>query len=207
MQPPRGVATSFLLFGIILLISQFSFSQGGTVTTAPFQKVEVIVPYVLATTTTEADVLAATLATAVRDTTICCGKDSDLHDAVYAADARSLSRVGERLRGKYRHSDGSAFSLADKYWPGYAVRAEDIIASLSAQRPLIIRWDDRLCVLYGAVFDLNKYQDGTEVRVVRKFLLIDTRYAGDKRYVEFDRQKDDFGKMTEFLSLTIEDED
>ncbi len=207
MQLPRGVATSFLLFGIILLTSQSSFGQGETVVTAPFQKVEVVVPYVLATTTTEADVLAATVATAVRDKEICCGKNSVLHDAVYAADTRSLSRVGEKLRGKYRQGDGSYFSLRDKYWPGYAVRAEDIIASLSAQRPLVIRWDDRLCVLYGAVFDLNKFQSGTEVRVVRKLLLIDPRYAGDKRYVEFDRQKDDFGKLTEFLSLAIEDDE
>lgn len=189
--------------GIFLLCVCSEAQDSDSVYTTPNQQVQAPVGSAVAESSGDSDVLAASVASVFGDKSICCGKGSALEDAVASADAGSLRKVGEKLSGKHYLPNGSAITIVDDYWSGSSVRAEDILASLMAQHPLIIDWDGHLYVLYGAVFDLNKHQSGMEERVIRSLLLVDTRYSGAKRYVTFDRQKDDFGKVDGVLSLSV----
>ena len=173
------------------------------ISTIPNQRVTVDVASYVATPDDPLDALQTTVATVLRDPTICCGKGSSLYARLSAADAASLPRVGERLRGKHSFPYGSAFTIEDHYWPRESVRAEDIIASLMQKRPLLMDWDGHIYALYGAVFDLNKHSSGIEERVVRSFLLLDTRYSDGRRFVKFDRQKDSWQKVRGFLEFKI----
>ena len=83
------------------------------------------------------------------------------------------------------------------------MKAEDIISSLMTQHPLLMDWNGHLYVLYGAVFDEYGYFSGPTVRVIRTLLLVDTRFSDRRRYVSFDRQTDDWAKVSELLALTV----
>jgi hypothetical protein len=78
------------------------------------------------------------------------------------------------------------------------VNAEDIIGPLMAQHPLLMDWNRPLYVLYGVVFDEYRYQGGT-VHAIHTLLLVDTRLSDRQRYVSFNRQTDDWGKVTGLL--------
>jgi len=82
------------------------------------------------------------------------------------------------------------------------VTAEEIIATLQAQRPLLMDWNGHLYVLYGVMYDENLCTDGSQ-HSIQKLLLVDTRFADHRRYVSFDRQTDDWGKVNGLLALTI----
>jgi uncharacterized membrane-anchored protein len=56
--------------------------------------------------------------------------------------------------------------------------------------------------MYGAVLDEYKYYSGTNVHVIRTLLLVDTRFSDQRRYVSFNRQTDDWGRVTGLLALT-----
>jgi len=112
-------------------------------------------PTVVADSTSESAVLAASVATAVMERDVCCGRNSALEDQV--GTKLSLRALGERLRGKHYLDNGSPILVADQYWSGASVNAENIIGSLMAQRPLLMDWNGHLYVLYGAVFDDYRY--------------------------------------------------
>ena len=158
-------------------------------------------PTVVADSTSESAVLAASVATAVMERDVCCGRNSALEDQV--GTKLSLRALGERLRGKHYLDNGSPILVADQYWSGASVNAENIIGSLMAQRPLLMDWNGHLYVLYGAVFDDYRYYSGADVHVIHTLLLVDTRFSDDRRYVTFNRQTDDWGKVTGLLALTI----
>jgi hypothetical protein len=174
-----------------------------TISTIPNQRVTVDVPSYVANSADPLDVLQYTVATVLRDPTICCGKGSALYARLSATDAESLPRVADRLRGKHNLPGGVPIVIEDHYWPRESVHAEDIIASLMQKRPLLMDWDGHIYALYGAVFDLNKRSSGYEERVVRSFLLLDTRHSDGRRFVKFDRQKDSWQKVRGFLDLKV----
>ena len=174
-----------------------------TISTIPNQRVTVEVPSYVANAADPLDVLQYTVATVLRDPTICCGKGSALYARLSPMDAGSLPRVAERLRGKHTLPGGSLVVIEDRYWPRESIRAEDIIASLMLKRALLLDWDGHIYALYGAVFDLNKHSSGMEERVVRSFLLLDTRYSDGRRFVKFDRQKDSWQKVRGLLEFRI----
>ncbi|MFI5117764.1 MAG: hypothetical protein ACHP8B_13820, partial [Terriglobales bacterium] len=116
---------------------------------------------------------------------------------------RPLMQLGGRLRGKHYLDSGLSIVVTDQYWPGASVNAEDIISSLMAQRPLLMDWNGRLYVMYGAVFDEYRSYCSPNMHVIRTLLLVDTRFSDRRRYVSFDRQTDDWGKVTGLLALAI----
>ena len=170
-------------------------------------------PSTVAASTSESDVVVASVATAVMERDVCCGRNSALEDQVVAASASteklSLRELGERLRGKHYLDNGTAISVADQYWPAApteqnSVKPGDIISSLMAQRPLLMNWDGHLYVLHGVVFDeCNDSYTGYAFSAIRTLLLVDTRFSGRRRYVSFNRQTDDWGKVTGLLALAI----
>ena len=174
-----------------------------TISTIPNQRVTADVPTYISTSADPLETLEATVATVLRDPTICCGKGSSLYARLLPMDARSLPRVAERLRGKHSFPYGSAFTIEDRYWPRESVHAEDILASLMQKRPLLMDWDGHIYALYGTVFDLNKHSSGVEERIVRSFLLLDTRYSDGRRFVRFDREKDSWQKVRGFLEFKV----
>jgi len=170
-------------------------------------------PSTVAASTSKSDVLVASVATAVMNPDICCGRRSALEDQILAATAStgkiSLKELGEKLRGKHYLDDGSSIFVADQFSPAVQtdpnrVGPRDIISSLMSQRPLLMNWAGHLYVLYGVVFDECLDSDnGYDFPAIRTLLLIDTRFSGPRRYVSFNRQTDDWGKVTGFLALAI----
>jgi hypothetical protein len=170
----------------------------------PNQEVRVVaLPSAVAASPSEADVLTANVATAMLERDVCCGRNSALEDRIPSAKGLSLRELGEKLRGKAYLDDGSPILVADQYWSGASIRADDIISSLMAQHPLLMNWNDQPYVLYGAVFDEYRYyESGYRVHVIRTLLLVDTRFSDRRRYVSFNRQTDDWGKVTGVLALS-----
>ena len=184
-------------------ITASSQADGGAYVFHPNQEVRVAsLPSVSTSSTSGSGVLAASVATAVLEQDVCCGRNSALEDKLSSAKGLSLKELGEKLRGRAYLNDGSPIFVADQYWSGASVNAEDIIGSLMAQHPLLMDWNRHLYVLYGVVFDEYRYQSGT-VHAIHTLLLVDTRFSDRQRYVSFNRQTDDWGKVTGFLSLAI----
>lgn len=135
---------------------------------------------------------------------MCCGRNSALEDRIPSATGLALRELGEKLRGRAYLDDGSPILVADQYWSGASIRADDIISSLIAQHPLLMDWSGHLYVLYGAVFDEYRYyESGNRVHVIRTLSLVDTRFSDGRRYVSFNRQTDDLGKVTGLLALAV----
>ncbi len=169
------------------------------------QEVRVVaLPSAVAASPSEGDVLTASVATTMLERDVCCGRNSALEDRIPSTKGSSLRELGEKLRGSAYLDNGSPIVVADQYWSGTSVTAEDIISSLMAQHPLLMDWSGHLYVLYGAVFDEYRYYDsGTRVHVIRTLSLADTRFSDGRRYVSFNRQTDDLGKVTGLLALAV----
>lgn len=170
----------------------------------PHQEIKVApLPSIMADSRAEADVVSASVATALMDPEICCGRNSALEDQVGSISRLSLKELGAKVRGKHYLGDGSPVVIKDDYWPAASVNVEQIVGTLQAQRPLLMTWNGHTYVVYGAVFNEYVYDSGVNAHVIEKLLLLDTRFDGDRRYVTFDRQTDDWGNVTGLLSLTV----
>lgn len=170
----------------------------------PNQEVQVAsLPSVIAASRSKSDVMEASVATAVIDPDVCCGRNSALVDRVESANGRSLMLLGEKVRGKHYLDSGLSIVVTEQYWPVGSVHPENIISFLMAQHPLLMVWSGHLYVVHGALFDEWRYYSGARTYVIKKLLLLDTRFSDARRYVSFDRQTDDWGKVTELLALTI----
>jgi hypothetical protein len=201
------VKLRLLLPALLLAISSCVNTSAQDVSTAyvfhPDQEVRVVsLPSIVAASKSDSDVMVASLATAVMEQDVCCGRKSALEDLA-PSDGKSLKELGEKLRGKHYLDSGETILVTDQYWPGAAVNPEGIIGSLMAQRPLLMDWDGHLYVVYGALFDEYRYYDGRITWVIKKLSLIDTRFSDKRRYISFDRQTDDWSKVSGLLALTI----
>jgi len=170
----------------------------------PNQVIQVAsLPSVVADSTADADVLTASVASAVMDPDVCCDRKSALVDQLGSVTTSSLQAVGEELRGKHYLDSGASIVISDQFWAGAAIHAEEIIATLAAQRPLMMVWKGHLYVVSGAIFDEYLYYSGANMCVIHKLLLVDTRFSGKRRHVTFDRQTDDWSNVSGLLSLAI----
>ena len=160
-------------------------------------------PTIVADSSADSDVVAASVASAVNSPDVCCGRNSALIDQVTSISGFSLKDLGRKLRSKHYFDRGLSFTVTDQYWPGSSVNAEAIIGTLTAQHPLLTVWNGHLYVMYGAVFGEYLYNDGSSMHVIQKLLMVDTRFSDDRRYVSFDRQTDDWNKVTGLLSLAV----
>jgi hypothetical protein len=197
--------SAFLLIVISCAVNASSQDMpGGWVLTRPNQEVRVEpLPSIVADSKSASDVMLADVAIAVMDPNVCCGRKSALEDQADLPEGASLKELGEKLRGKHYLDSGEKIVVADYYWSGASVNAESIVNSLVEQNPLLMDWNGHLYVVYGAEFDEYAYSSGGIADVIQKLLLVDSRYAGKRRYLSFDRQTDDWGKVTGVLELTI----
>jgi len=193
-----------LIIIISCCVNAYSQPEGSSYVFHPNQEVQVAsLPSAVAASTSESAVLAASLATALMEPEVCCGRNSALEDRIPSAKGLSLKELGERLRGKHYLEDGLSILVADQYWPGASVKAEDILGSLMAQHPLLMDWNGHLYVLYGAVFDEYVSYSGSNYHVIHTLLLVDARFSDRRRYVTFHRETDDWAKVSGLLALTI----
>ena len=159
-------------------------------------------PTVAADSSSKSAAFAASIATELMERDVCCGRNSALEDQVTGAKGLSLKELGEKLRGKHYLDDGLPIFITDQYWSGVSVNPEAIIGTLKAQRPLLMDWNGRLYVLYGVVYDENLCTDGA-LHSIHTLLLVDARFSDHRRYVTFDRQTDDWGKVSGLLALAV----
>lgn len=193
------------LFGLlaILAISASAQANQGYVL-HPNQEVRIApLPTVVAGSSSEPDVVAASLAIAMGDPAVCCDRNSALADQLGSVTTFSLKELGEKLHGKRYLNSGSAIIVTDQYWPASAVTPEDIVGTLLAHHVLLAIWNGHLYVVYGAVFNEYIYDSGVRMRNIQKLLLLDARFDDDRRYLTFNRQTDDWSKVGGLLFVTI----
>jgi len=211
---PHFPALPLLLIVIMASGCVNANSQTCAYVVSPNQELRIAaLPPVVAASTSDFAVMKASIATAVLDPNVCCGRNSALGDQVVSARGASLRDLGGKLRGKHYLDNGTSIFVADQYWPAApieqnSVKAGDIITSLLAQRPLLMNWDGHLYVVYGAIYDVcaagsPDYPSYGNFPAIRTLLLVDTRFSDRRRYVSFNRQTNDWGKVTGFLALAI----
>jgi hypothetical protein len=144
----------------------------------------------------------AALETIFHEAEVCCGKNSALQDVVESADPLSLKDVDAKLRGKHLLNDGRPITVSTEYTAPASINPSQIISTLLSDRPLLIEWNSRLYVLYGAVFDEKLYYSGQRDYVVHKLLLFDVRFADPRKKVTFNRDTDDWEKVQGLLMLS-----
>ncbi len=149
------------------------------------------------------DVLATALATVFNDKDLCCDKGSSLEDRLPQSDPVSLPEVAAKLQGRQLHTDGRPVLITAELFAADSVNSGQLITAIREKHPPLLEWNSHLYVLDGVVYDDTFYSDGAETYVIRKFLLLDTRYSDSRREVTFDRDADDLSKIQGILFLTV----
>ena len=159
-------------------------------------------PSLMARTNEPSDVLLTSLDTIFHDREICCGKDSAIEDSVLRADPKSLKDVATRLQGRHLLSNGRpAMVTAESIEPD-KLTSGLLIPALRDKHALLMEWNSRLYVLYGATYRRDYDADtGGELYTVLTLLLLDTRFSDSRREVVFNRETDDWGKIQAFVYL------
>jgi hypothetical protein len=162
-------------------------------------------PALMARTSHASDVLLTSLDTLFHDHDICCGRDSALVDSAEAADPHSLKDVASKLDGRHLLGDGRPIKVKARYVDIDAMNSGEIVATIANQHAPLMEWDSHIYVVRGVVFFWAAYGGGeqgyTPVTVIRKFLLLDTRYSDSRRDVVFDRETTDLNKVKGMLFL------
>jgi hypothetical protein len=161
-------------------------------------------PSLVSRTPDPSDVLLTSLDTILHDREICCAKDSALEDSAQRADPASLKDVAVKLQGRHLLSDGRPIQVTAQYTEADKINSGLLITTLQAKHALLMQWDSRLYVCYGATyredFDPNS---GTQTYAILTLLLLDTRYSDARREIVFDRARDDWSKVQGVLSLNF----
>lgn len=160
-------------------------------------------PALMARSKDGSDVLLTSLDIVFRDHEICCGRDSALEDAAQAADPRSMKDIITKLQGRHLLSDGRPINVSVMDLISAGMTPSPIVDALNQKHALLLMWNSRLYVLYGALYDESIYDDGTRVDTVNKFYLLDTRYSGIRRQVVFSRTTDSWSDVQGLLLLTF----
>ncbi len=202
---PRSTAKASFACSILICIATLSAlaQDEPAYVFHPNQDVRVAhLPLLTAQSTNPSAVLAAALETIFRDQAVCCGKNSALEDTVLAAPP-SLQELCAKLQGRHVLSDGRSVTVNAEYVPQSSITPDLMISALIDQRPLLIKWKSRFYVLYGAIFDETVYSSGQRQFAVHKLLLLDPRFSDRRRDVEFNRDRDDWGKVEGLLTLSL----
>ena len=147
------------------------------------------------------DVLPTSLDTILDDRSICCGRDSALEDRVARADPLSLKDVASKLKGRHLLGDGRPISVTAEFWPTEAIDAVRLVNTLNDRHALLMAWNSHLYIVYGVVYRWVSAHSGPYC-VLRRLLLLDTRFSDSRRTVEYNRETDDPAKVQGFLLVT-----
>jgi hypothetical protein len=147
-------------------------------------------------------VLATALETVLHDKDVCCGKDSSLGDAVLSAE--SLKELTAKLKGRHVLGDGRSIMVHAEYFPQGPTFARPIVKTLMDQQPMLLEWNSRVYVLYGANFDeIRQYNPDDWIFAIRKFSLLDVRFSDQRRETEFNSQTDDWKTVQGVMRVSV----
>ncbi len=136
-------------------------------------------------------------------TKVNCDPGSQLNTVLEANAGAPLQTVAAKLSGASCMTNGKIVHVSAAFTPNGSIQADGIIAPLLHQKPLLIRWNDALYVLYGVIYDEHLHNSGKRENVIRQLLLIDLRYADQRRFVAFDRQKNDFAQVEGIAEIHV----
>ena len=195
----------YLIF-LLTLVSTFSHSQ----TDFPpayrfFPSKEVRVTNLHLRNAKSADstaTLAATLSTIFDDPQVCCGKDSALGDEVFSADSDSIEGLARTLQGRHMLDDGRPILVSAQYVSADSAKAEQVIAPLLTNKPLLMEWNYHFYVVQGVVFSERAYDNGFHEYLVRQLLLSDPRFTDERMRVAFHANNNSWHEVQGFLILS-----
>ena len=194
-------------FSCLALVSSLSLSQDVPIpsyVSHPNQEIRVSgLPSLKARSKDASDVLATALATVLNDTGICCDDASALADRLPQSDPVSLKEVAAKLQGRQLLSDGRPVQIATEYFEPAAINSGKVIYAIAQKHAPLLVWSSQLYVVAGAIFDDAVYSDGSEIYVIRKFLLLDPRFSDSRREVVFNRESEDLNRVQGMLFLTV----
>jgi len=161
-------------------------------------------PSLMARSHDRSEVLLTSLDTVFHDREICCGKDSALEDSAGAADPRSLKDVASKVQGRHLLSDGRPVMVTATHLTPDAVNSGLLVTWFLNQHAALMQWNSHIYVVHGIVYMWIASGDATsgsmtQMTVIHKFLLWDTRYSDSRREVVFNRDTDDLSKVQGFL--------
>lgn len=202
--------TKFRGVSVIPLLLLVGCALHAQVWTNPEQQVQVDgLRFRKAHTSEGTDPLAAALETIFQNRDVCCGKDSAMGDIVTAANPLSLQAVAAKLQGRHVLGDGrpvliSADYLAANPTNGGEPAVTKVLISLRNHQPMLMQWNSRLYVLYGAVYtEIVAYDSesgGGTMDTIDKLLLFDP-VSGTE--TTFDRLADDWQKVQGLLTVSV----
>jgi len=146
-------------------------------------------------------VLAAALEIVLHHKAVCCGKNSALEDIVLSAPP-SLRELSSKLQGAHILSDGRSVMVNADYVSQGATTPDLIISLLLDQHAPLLDWKSHVYVLYGAVFDETRYDDGRRQYGIKRLLLRDPRFSDQRGEVVFNRETDNWGDVQGLLTVS-----
>lgn len=146
--------------------------------------------------------LATALEIVLHDKAVCCGKGSALEDIVSSAPP-SLRELSSKLQGAHVLSDGRSVMVNAEYVSQGATTPDLIISLLLDQHAPLLDWKSHIYVLYGAVFDETRYDDGRRQYAIKRLLLRDPRFSDQREDVVFNRETDNWGDVQGLLTVAV----
>ncbi|HVZ15777.1 MAG TPA: hypothetical protein VG897_01575 [Terriglobales bacterium] len=176
---------------LLLIVSAYSQEPAPSEVVHPNQRVEVSnLPSLVADKDTPPELAA--LRIVLHAENIRCDEHSAIETAARTVTDHSLKDLVTKIAGTSCATDRGSVKINASFVPGSAIRGDDVIGILLRHKPQLIQYQGGIVVLYGVIYDEHLYADGSRMNVVRKFLMLDPRYLGERRFVSFTREKDDF---------------
>jgi hypothetical protein len=148
-------------------------------------------------------VLKAVVATVLSGLNVKCGSGSQLYSVLEANAELPLRAVAAKISGASCSMEGRTLHVNATFAPNGAIKANGIVASVMQHQPLLLEWKNRIYVLYGVVYDQHLYNTGAQDNVIREFLLIDPRYSDTRRFLAFNRAKDNFADVAGIATISV----
>jgi hypothetical protein len=115
-----------------------------------------------------------------------------------------MKDITAKLQGRHLLSDGRPVMVTVLDLAPLATRSPvAVVNELKNKHSLLLMWNSRLYVLYGALFDEALYTDGSLIETINKLFLLDPRYSDSRREVSFNRERDDWNQVQGLLLLTV----
>ncbi len=190
-----------LLIGVTLPAS----AQGGQgYAFHPNQEVRVTgVSSATASSSNPSAVLGAALEVILHDKEVCCGKGSALEDIVLSAPS-SLRELSSKLQGTHVLGDGRSVVVNAECASQSAITPDLMISTMLDQHAPLIEWKSHFFVLYRAVFDETRYDDGRRQYAIKKLMLRDPRFSDQRADVVFNRESDNWSDVQGLLTVSVD---
>ncbi len=153
-------------------------------------------------------VLSAALETMFRNPEVCCGKYSALVDVVDRMNPNSLQDISTKLQGRHVLGDGRPIQVIAKYYPALPTDGKmpadfHILPALQINEPLLMLWNSKLYVIYGALYTEYSYNDlasgSSNKDTIEKLYLFDPSTG---QQTTFERTRDDWREVQGLLMVS-----